>query len=78
MKGTPHTSGDKDYSINSLGVGTSTFPLENKVGSIPHISYQGKFQMDQLFKCEKLNHKNSTRKHGKILYNLEMRKTFLL
>ena len=28
MKGTPHTSGDKDYSINSLGVGTSTFPLE--------------------------------------------------
>ena len=47
MKGASHTNKEGDYSTNSLGVGTSRIS-SRKVGFIPYISYQDKFQMDQL------------------------------
>ena len=47
MKGASHTNKEGDYSTNSLGVGTSRIS-SRKVGFITYISYQDKFQMDQL------------------------------
>lgn len=57
-----YSNGDWNYSINIAGTSR-----KNKVGSLPPNPYQDKFQMDQIYKCEKINHKNSTRKYGKIL-----------